>query len=402
MKNFALAGTIFVLLHITSFAQVAITNNRELRPITTAVPFLNIAPDSRAGALGDAGTSTSPDANSNRWNAAKFAFIEDEVGFSLSYVPWLRSLVPDISISYLSGFKKINNRQTLSASIFYSNLGDITFTDEQGITLGQFRPNEWALDVGYATKLGDNFSGGITLKYIFSNLTFGQVVQGAQTKPGRAVAGDISFFYTKQDLNLGKNKGFLNAGVNIANLGNKMSYSVTNRTDFLPANIRLGSTLGIQPDDYNSVSFTLEFVKLLVPTPGVFNANNQLIAGVDSRDMGVIQGIVSSFSDAPGVRQDDGSRKKFREELREINPSVGIEYWYDKQFALRAGYFYEHPTKGDRQFFTFGAGLKYNVFGLDISYLIATKAINPLANTLRFTLRFEFGKETSQPKGLEE
>jgi len=375
-----------------------IRNTTELRAITTAVPFLMVAPDSRAGGLGDAGVSTSPDANSNRWNAAKFAFIEEDAGVSISYVPWLRSLVPDINLSYLSGYYKLNKRQAISASIFYSNLGRITFTDESGQSLGDYRPNEWALDVAYSSKLSDKFSAAIGLKYIYSNLTFGNAVQGAQTKPGQAVAGDVSFYYKNDKVKLGEQKADLMFGLALTNIGNKMSYSNTNKRDFLPTNLRLGSTLGLKPDEYNTVSFTLEFSKLMVPTPGLYDNSNNLIGGRNSDDLGVAAGMFGSFNDAPGALNDDGTRSKLKEELREINPSIGIEYWYDKQFALRAGYFYEHPTKGDRQFFTFGAGLKYNVFGLDISYLVAAKSINPLANTLRFTIKFEFNSSGAANK----
>ncbi len=373
--------------------------NERLNTITTAVPFLMIAPDSRSGAMGDAGVSISPDANAMYWNAAKLAMSKKEMGFAISYIPWLRALVPDINLSYLSGYKKIGDRQAVGVSLFYSSLGNITFTDEQGLTVGQFRPNEFAVTTGYSTKLSDYFSGGITVKYIYSNLTFGQVVQGAQTKPGQTVASDVSMFYQNRDIEIGGKDAEVRVGMAVNNLGAKMSYSNAGKRDFIPTNLRLGSTLTLKPDDANSISFTFEATKLLVPTPPIYSTTSRdsISVGMDP-NVSVVNGIMQSFYDAPGVKRDDGTYNKSKEEFREINPSIGIEYWYDNQFALRAGYFYEHPTKGNRQFVTVGAGLKYSVFGLDLTYLVAVQQRNPLANTLRFTLHFDFDSFKEQNK----
>jgi hypothetical protein len=395
------AGTFFLgIISLSLQAQnFNLGENERLNTITTAVPFLMIAPDSRSGALGDAGVSISPDANAMYWNAAKLAMSKKEMGFAISYIPWLRALVPDINLSYLSGYKKIGDRQAVGVSLFYSSLGNITFTDEQGLTVGQFRPNEFAITTGYSTKLSEYFSGGLTVKYIYSNLTFGQVVQGAQTKPGQSVASDVSMFYQNKDLELGKTNAEIRVGLAINNLGAKMSYSQTNKKDFIPTNLRLGTTFTLKPDDANTINFTVEATKLLVPTPPIYSPFNRdsILVGMDP-NVSVANGVIQSFYDAPGVKNGDGTYNKSKEEFREINPSVGIEYWYDNQFALRAGYFYEHPTKGNRQFFTLGAGLKYSVFGLDLTYLIAVQQRNPLANTLRFTLHFDFDSFKDQNK----
>jgi hypothetical protein len=379
---------------------------QEINAITTAVPFLLIAPDSRAGGMGDAGVATTPDANSIHWNPAKLAFIDRQMGFSLSYIPWLRQLVPDINLSYLSGFYKIDDQQTIGGSLFYSSLGDITFTDESGMTLGNYRPNEFALDVAYSRKLSDNFSGGVAVRYIYSNLTMGQFVGGAQTRPGMSVAADVSAYYTNPDVEVGGVPATIAAGLNISNIGSKMAYSQTGRRDFIPIHMRLGPALTLRPDEYNAITFTVEGMKLLVPTPPIRDPfrNQAIIAGRDP-DVGVAAGMFGSFGDAPGVPvTDERGQYVFnpdgtvqiepgsvmREELREINWSVGMEYWYDKQFALRVGYFHEHATKGNRKYITFGAGLKYNVFGLDLAYIVPTVQRHPLANTLRFTLTMDF------------
>ncbi len=362
----------------------------QLNTITTAVPFLLIAPDSRAGGMGDAGVASSPDANSIHWNPAKLAFAEKDMSFSLSYTPWLRALVPDINLAYVSGYKKLDKDQALGVSLLYFSLGDITFTDVTGNTIGQYRPNEFAIDVAYARKLGEELSGGMALRYIYSNLTGGIDVLGASSKPGTSVAADLSVFYTKE-MDISKKDAQLSFGANISNIGAKMSYTETGNKDFIPVSMRLGSSLLLNLDEYNQIAVNLDFNKLLVPTPPVYetdsngtpitdaNGDKVILAGKDP-DVPLVSGMLQSFGDAPGG---------FKEEMREVNISFGVEYWYDQQFAFRAGYFYEHPTKGNRKFFTLGAGLKYNVFGLDFAYLIPTEQRNPLENTLRFTLKFD-------------
>ena len=358
-----------------------------LNTITTAVPFLLISPDSRAGGMGDVGVATSPDANSLHWNPAKYSFIDQEVGFAVSYVPWLRNLVPDINLSYISGYKKLNKNEVVAMELRYFTLGDITFTDVIGNNLGQYKPSEFALGSSYSRKLSDQFSLAISARYIYSNLTGGQSAGGIATNPGQSIAADVAGYYVK-DIRIAKKDMELAFGANISNIGNKISYTETSTRDFIPINLRLGTALNADLDDYNKISFAFDLNKLLVPTPPIYNdsINDQIDFGKDP-NVSVVSGIFQSFGDAPGG---------FNEEMREINFSVGTEYWYDNQFAIRAGYFNEHNTKGGRKFFTFGSGVKYNVFALDFSYLInASRAINgnnPLANTMRFTLTFDFGQ----------
>ncbi len=357
-----------------------------LNTITTAVPFLLISPDSRAGGMGDVGVATSPDANSLHWNPAKFAFVEDEVGFAVSYVPWLRALVPDINLSYLAGYKKLNKNEAIAMELRYFTLGDITFTDVIGNNLGQYKPSEFAIGSAYSRKLSDQFSLAISGRYIYSNLTGGQSAGGITTNAGQSFAADVAGYFRK-DIRIAKKDMELALGANISNIGNKVRYTETSTRDFIPINLRLGTALNADLDEYNKISFAFDINKLLVPTPPIYNdsIDGQIDFGQDP-NVSVVSGIFQSFGDAPGG---------FSEEMREINFSVGTEYWYDDQFAVRAGYFNEHNTKGGRKFFTFGSGVKYNVFALDFSYLInASRAINgnnPLANTMRFTLIFDFG-----------
>ena len=364
----------------------------QLNTITTAVPFLLIAPDSRAGSMGDVGVATKPDANSMHWNPAKYAFVEDDMGFSISYVPWLRALVPDINLSYLAGYRKLSSNEVLGLEMRYFSLGDITFTDINSNTIGQYKPNEFALGSSYSRKLADAFSLAIAGRWIYSDLTGGTSVGGIETKPGSTFAADIAGYYffpvrvMKKDFDLA-------FGTNISNMGDKVSYTETATRDFIPLNLRLGTSISTELDDYNKISFAFDLNKLLVPTPPQYDLKdldgdgetNEIIAGKDP-NVSVVSGMFQSFSDAPGG---------FKEEMREINISVGSEYWYNDQFAIRGGYFNEHDSKGARKYFTFGSGVKYNVFELDFSYLVNTSrqlGTNPLSNTMRFTLLFDFGE----------
>jgi len=368
-------------------------DNDNLRTITTAVPFLMIAPDARGGALGEVGVSSSPDPNSMHWNPAKYAFIDREFGFAVSFTPWLRNLnINDIYLGYLSGFYKIDERQTIAASLRYFTLGEIIFTDEQGTNVGTYKPTEWSIDGTYSRKFSEKWSGAVAARFIYSNLTAGQFVQGAPTSAGTSIAADVAVYYT-DDIRMGDIDGNFSFGINISNIGNKISYSETSiKKDFIPTNLRLGPTLNIDIDEYNSLAFMLDLNKLLVPTPPVYerDSTGKFVQGPDGKyviakgedpDVFVVQGMLQSFYDAP-----DG----FSEEMKEIQFSVGVEYWYNKLFAIRGGFFWEDKTKGNRKFFTLGAGLRYNVFGLDFSYLIPMEQQNPLANTLRFTLIFDF------------
>ncbi len=367
---------------------------KQTNTITTAVPFLTIAPDARGGALGDAGVATTADPNSMSYNPAKYAFIDSKIGFSASYSPWLRSLVNDINLAYVSGYYKIDDRQTVAASLRYFSLGDITFTDNTGHVIGNFRPNEFAIDATYSRKFSETWSGAVAGRFIFSDLTQGQVVQGQQTKAGLAGAADVAVYH-QHEMNWRKVENAEFAfGIIISNIGTKISYTdATTEKDFIPTNLKFGPRLTIDLDNYNRLSFTLDVNKLLVPTPPVYatdtlgnpvyddNGNPVILKGKDP-NVSVVQGMIQSWYDAP-----DG----FKEEMREFYYSVGVEYWYNKTFAVRGGFFYEDKTKGNRKYFTLGAGLKYNVFGLDFSYLIPLEQQNPMENTLRFSLLFDFG-----------
>lgn len=379
---------------------------QRLNTITTAVPFLMIGPDSRSGGMGDAGVALPADANAIHWNPSKLAFAENESEFRLSVSPWLRNLVPDMSLAYIAGYRKLKNkRSAIGGSLRYFNLGSITFTDVNGQVIRDFKPAEFAVDVAFAQQFSDRFSGGIALRYINSNLTGGLNVSGANTKAGQSVAADISFYYRKKDLELGDMNATFAFGTNISNVGAKMSYSDAARRDFIPINLRLGPCLTLDIDEYNSVSFNVDVNKLLVPTPPIYNSRGDTILSGEDPTRGVAAGIIGSFSDAPGDLTTDykvvpGS--KLKEELREINYAGGFEYWYAKQFAFRAGYFYEDRTKGNRKYFTMGLGVRYSIFSLDFSYLIANTQRSPLANTLRFTLGFNFdGKAKKKESDVE-
>ncbi|QTN38719.1 type IX secretion system outer membrane channel protein PorV [Cryomorphaceae bacterium] len=389
----ALAVVCFSLFLTEGYAQNAFGDQDQYNTITTAVPFLRISPDSRAGGMGDAGVSTTPDANSIHWNAAKLAFLPEGQALALSYTPWLSRLVPDINLAYLSYYHTLGRRQTLGVSMRYFSLGDITFTDDQGNNIGQFNPNEFAIDAAYALQLSRNLSAGVALRYIYSNLTGGQFVQGFQSRPGQSVAADIGLYYEGEEFDAGDMDARWTWGVSLTNLGAKISYTESGEADFIPTNLGVGTGMLFEVDEYNSFSVHLEFNKLLVPTPPVYarDSTGQFIRDADGNliiesgkdpDVPPVQGVFQSFSDAPGG---------FQEELNEITISVGAEYWYNEQFAVRGGYFYESQQKGGRQYFTLGAGIKYNVFGLDFAYLIpATSTVrSPLENTLRFTLFFD-------------
>ncbi len=365
------------------------------RVITTAVPFLMIGPDGRAGGLGDGGVATSPDINSMYWNSAKYAFIDKPTGFSISYTPWLRNLVSDINLAYVSFYHKLDDRQTIAASLRYFSLGEIQFTDENGKSLGTYKPNEFAIDMAYARKLSDYLALSVDGRFIYSNLTAGFQSQGTESSAGTSVAVDIGLYFQK-DVNWFRNNNAQFAwGVFISNIGSKVSYSKTNiRKDFIPTNLRFGSRLTLDLDRYNKVSFNIDINKLLVPTPPIYatdtlgnpivnpDGSYVIFKGRDP-NVGVVKGMVQSWYDAPGG---------FREEMQEFSLAFGAEYWYNNLFAIRAGYFYENRHKGDRQYVTLGVGLRYNVFGLDFSYLIPTVSQqNPLEKTLRFSLLFNFG-----------
>jgi hypothetical protein len=362
-------------------------------PISTAVPFLTITPDSRHGAMGDVGVATSPDANSQYLNPSKYAFTEGKFGFSLSYTPWLRELVNDINLAYLAGYYRIDNNQVIASSLRYFSMGEITLTGLDQTNMGTVSPSEFAFDFSYSRKLSDRFSGGVALRYIRSDLSGGMAGSGAGAETytaGNAWATDVSFYYFNQWGGTGSSKSIA-AGINFSNIGSKISYDQGSNKDFLPANMKLGTTFTNELDDYNSFSISLDVNKLLVPTPSTnytVDPNGGVIILPDNNsNKSVISSIFSSFSDAPGG---------FKEELQEFTISTGAEYWYNKQFAIRAGYFNETQNKGNRKFFTAGVGVKMNIAAIDFSYVIPVQRNNPLANTIRFTLLFDidsFGKK---------
>ncbi|MDG2041692.1 MAG: type IX secretion system outer membrane channel protein PorV [Bacteroidia bacterium] len=385
LKNLKLLTVVCSLL-LTSkiYAQGGLQSKESLlgqrNVITTAAPFLLISPDSRSAAMGDLGAATSADANSIHWNASKLAFIEGDGGMAISAAPWLRTLVPDIWFYYMSGYKKIDDKSTVGLSLRYFTLGNIQFTDNQGTSTGDYEPKEYALDGAYARKLSDNLSLGVALRFVFSDLARGQVgSSGTEIKAGMAGAGDISMTY-KNDVKFGERDFDYTIGGNISNIGNKITYTTEANRDFIPVNLRLGTFWNTQIDEYNEIGFGVDFNKLLVPTPQYkYDSLGEISERVINDDP-LINGMLSSFSDAPGG---------FREELNEITISAGLEYWYAKQFALRAGYFYEADTKGSRKYMTFGAGLKYNVFQIDAAYLQPFARRHPLQNTIRFSLYFD-------------
>lgn len=380
MKNRKISIILVLVSLLYSGGLRAQIDSDELNAIQTVVPFLTIAPDSRAGALGDAGVATSPDIYSMHWNPAKFAFIDGKGGVGISYSPWLRNLVPDINIATLVGYYRVDQKQVLSGSLIYSSLGDIDFTYETGITALTFQPNEWSIDLGYSRLFSENLAGGVAFRFIYSNLTGGFSSQGETTKPGLSVAADISSYYHK-DITLFNRDALLAFGINFSNLGSKMSYSDAQTSDFIPMNMRLGTACTIDLDAFNEITFTIDLNKLLVPTPPYYSIENpdSIIAGKNP-DVAVPVAIFQSFIDAPGG---------LKEELREITYSFGSEYWYNKQFALRAGYFHENQTKGNRKYFTAGAGFRLNGFTVDFSYLMPVVQNHPLARTLRFSLSFD-------------
>lgn len=374
------------------------------RAVTTAVPIMLVSPDSRAGGMGDVGVASTPDAYSNYWNPAKLAFLEDGTNtLALSYTPWLNKLVNDINLAYISYATKIDERQGLGISMRYFSLGDIQFKDNDGNDNGTGSPYEFALNAAYSLQLSEQFAMAVGLRYIFSDLTQGnRLNSGIDTKPGQSFAADVGMYYQSQERRIeGGMRQQFTAGLNIQNIGGKISYGNDAQSDFIPTNLRLGGGYHLQFDEYNRLSFMVDVNKLLVPTPPIregqggfdpdYNNNgvpNEVLAGEDD-DVTSFQGIFQSFGDAPGG---------FDEELEEVVLNIGAEFWYDERFAFRGGYQYEDEQKGGRKYFTMGLGFRANVFGLDFAYLIPASQVvrSPLENTLRFSLLFDFEKFAEQ------
>lgn len=361
-------------LALSGLAVSGVKAQDDPNPIVTGTPFLTISPDSRGSAMGDAGASTSADLNSQYWNPAKFPFIGDDFGFTFSYTPWLRELVNDIGLFYVGGHYRLDEIQTISASLKYFSLGEIQWTDETGTGLGTIQPNEFAIDAAYSRKLSDNFSAAVALRFIRSDMSGGAATDEDYKSAGNSYAADVAAFYTNE-LDKTTTPVTYNVGLNISNIGAKISYNDGETSYFLPTNFRLGTTWGFQMDDYNEIRVSGEMNKLLVPTPDPVNDPD----GSIMQDKSVIGSMFSSWGDAPGG---------FSEELQEVMWTVGAEYIYDEKFAVRGGYFHENENKGNRKYFSVGAGFEMNVFALDVSYLIPMVPNSPLANTLRFSLSF--------------
>jgi Type IX secretion system protein PorV len=366
----AIAAGIIVMQATLATAQINPNANTSIKAITTAVPFLMIGPDARSGGLGEAGVAIADNANAAHWNLSALAFTKKKFGVGLSYTPWLRSLVPDINLSYLTGYYNMGERAgVISSSLRYFSLGTIIYTDDNALEYGKFNANEFAWDAGYTRKVTSNLSAGVSLRFIYSNLAANAAtVTGFETKPGISFAGDVNMLYNK-DFDAGNLPLNLRWGLNISNIGAKISYTNSANKDFIPTNLRLGAALKAGLDDYNSLTFTADVNKLMVPTEG----------GQSKQTL--ISGMFSSFGDAPGG---------FAEEMQEVNLSTGVEYWYNDLFAARAGLFLEDATKGNRKFVTLGLGVKYSTFALDFAYLASLSQNHPLQNTLRFSLGFAF------------
>jgi hypothetical protein len=413
MKNTGLF-LFFSIVSFFSFAQPTGSgvsdNDLQLNTITTALPFMSITPDSRAGGMGDAGTALSPNSNSVYWNTSALSFSKMKSEVSLSYVPWLRQLTNDIHLSNLAGYVKLNKIHTIGGSLRFFSLGEITFTDAAGNVIRDDKPSEFELTGAYAFRLADKLSIGLNGKFAYSNLTGGLTVGGVNTKPGVVGAADLSFTYYNDDAKIGKLDGVYTFATTFNNIGNKVAYSELSQRDFIPMNMKIGNSFKAEFDRYNHVTFAVDLQKLLVPTPAIYelvNGNNEMLAGRTS-DVGVISGMIQSFYDAPGVlaKDEDGNYiqnadgtyeivkgTRLKEELAEINIAAGVEWWYNDVFAVRTGIFYENKNKGNRQFLNFGASLKYNMFAFDFSYLASISGRqSPLANTLRFTIRLYLGQ----------
>jgi len=367
--------TIFGVMNKVSAQNTPVTGaDPDQRIITTAVPFLTISPDARSGGMGDVGAAISPDANSSYWNPAKLVFLDNQYGASFSYTPWLSKLVPDMSISYLSGYYKIDKEQAVSLSLRYFDLGEIFFTVD-GLEGTLFNPREYAFAGQYARKLTENLSMSIGVRYIRSNLTGSFSSGSTEARPGSSVAGDVAVYYTRDILLSGKNTK-LAFGANISNIGRKLTYTDEDNRDFIPTNLRLGTALTTNLDPFNTITFAFDVNKLMVPTPTE-----------TSREKSLLSGIFGSFGDAPGG---------FSEEMKEVILAFGAEYWYNNTFAARAGYFNESKEKGNRKYLTLGLGFRYQVFGIDFAYLVPSEQDNPLKETLRFTLHFNVAQTTEE------
>ena len=382
MKNRILSILLGLVLTLPLFAQ-----KEQFNPVNTGVTSLSIAPDARAGAMGDIGVATEADVNSQYWNPAKYPFNIARAGLSMSYTPWLRQLVADIDLAYLAGFYRIGDYSAISGSLTYFSLGEV-IAEEYTI-----KPYEFAVDVAYSRMLSETFSAAVALRFIYSDL---QYDYAEDMEAGSAFAADLALYYNNYIM-LGNRECMLGLGLNASNIGSKISYDGGNTNEFIPTNLRLGASILIPIDEYNTITFSADLNKLMVPTRPTYaqfleeegydaDDNSKYseyqgwLESTGYNDISSISGIFKSFGDAPGG---------FNEELKEIYGGVGVEYCYNQQFSLRGGYHYENEYKGNRKYFTLGAGFKMSVFSLDAAYLISTAQSNPLDQTLRFSLSFD-------------
>lgn len=355
--------------------------DEQLRALTTATPFLLISPDARSGGLGDMGVATSPDAYSQHYNAAKYAFSESQFTVGVNYTPWLRNLTNDVFLGNIVFSNKLNEQSAFAASLTYFSLGTIELTDDLGFPLGVEKPNDLAVDASYTLKLNEGLSMGVTLRYIRSDLSI-KVIDNSDLKTVNTYAVDLGAYYQSEEINYGDFNGRWRGGMSIANMGPKFSLTEGGKESFIPTNLRLGGGFDFIIDDASTIRASLETTKLLVPTPPIRDNAGEILEGKED-DVDFFSGIFQSFNDAP-----DG----FSEEIKEFTWSVGAEYEYNQTFDFRLGYFNESEDKGARKFFTLGAGFKFKSSKIDVSYLLNSSAINnPLENTLRFSISFDFG-----------
>ena len=385
MNTISKTAILLLVCFFLPFVANAQDMKNEFNPITTGVVSLGIVPDARGASMGDLGAATDPDANSQYWNPSKYAFAYSKAGVSISYTPWLRKLVNDIYLANLAGYWKLGqeDNQAVSASLRYFSLGEVSMTNDEGASINSINPFEMAFDLGYSRKLSESFSMGVALRYIYSDLAFDESSSSDDTKGASAFAADISGYYTTYPI-VGRNECQWSLGFNISNIGSKMSYNGGNEPAFLPTNLRLGTMFMFPLADYHSLALSVDVNKLLVPAkPRLTDFEDQIAyedALQDWKDMSPIAGVFNSFTDAPGGA---------KEELREINYSIGAEYNYNQQFFLRGGYYHESTYKGNRQYFGLGAGFALNIVRLDAAYMIATAQSSPLDQTLRFSLTFD-------------
>lgn len=397
---------VFVLLCFTMLLQAPRQINAQisssqldgssLNTLSVTATFLTITPDARSAGMGDVGAATDPDINSQHWNVAKYAMIEGKGGVSASYTPWLRNLIPNVNLGYLSGYYRINDKNVLSTSIRYLSMGYVSFTNLSGTMLA-WDAYEFAGDIGYSRKFTDHFSGGLAIRYIHSSLLPTQRTSyGTETRPGRSLAGDLGFYYQNQ-FEMGSREAFWALGLNLSNMGPPISYLTdSDKETPIPTNLRLGGKFKLKLDENNCISLNTDVNKLLVPTMPIYEqdpltGDNILVRGMEPRKS-VLSQMVQSFYDAPGIPTSDGEYNIFKEEMWEIQYCAGLEYWYKDHYALRTGLSHAHAAKGNRKYVTVGAGARYKFLSLDLAYLIPFDGQNsPLANTFRFTLAANFG-----------